>query len=287
MGDKMFRCVNCNSTEYTPLLNDLPDRFYQVKGQFNYVKCKNCGLFQISEVPSNIEEFYSGYRLHSQDSPVYLFFRKVFMGHSYPLMDAKGKTGEKRLLDIGCGNGWYLKAMEKKGWQPFGSEFNKAFAQERSATLRLPVFAGEEFLIEYVNYFDLVTFNSTFEHLNKPRKVLELVRKSLRKRGKVVISVPNPESREARLFKERWFHLDPPRHISLYNKELLSHLLKEVGFDDIQIEDIAVPTGFAGSISYKCCGVFSPLIWYINILPGMFFCKFIRDGYFRISASKV
>jgi SAM-dependent methyltransferase len=251
------------------------------------VKCKNCGLFQILEVPSNIEEFYLGYRLHSHDSPVYRFFRKVIIGHSYPFMEARGKAWGKRLLDIGCGNGWYLKTMEKKGWQPFGYEFNKAFAQELSTTLRLPVFAGEELLTEYANYFDLVTFNSSFEHLNKPRKVLELVRNSLRKGGKVIIAVPNPESREARLFKDRWFHLDPPRHISLYNKELLSHLLKEVGFNDIQIEDLAVPTGFAGSISYKMCGVFSPLIWYINILPGMFFCKFIRDGYFRISASKV
>ena len=36
---------------------------------------------------------------------------------------------------------------------------------------------------------------------------------------------------EAKLFKDRWFHLDPPRHVSFFTKPLLSVLAKVKAFD--------------------------------------------------------
>lgn len=278
----MFKCRNCDFPEYQTVYNNLPDRLHQHEGSHDYVRCKRCGLVQMLEVPPNISEFYSGYRLHRQDSGIYGFFRKLTIGHCYPFIKSDGD----RVLDIGCGNGWYLKEMKKRGWQPFGYEFDVDYALQLSAQLRIPVLSGENSLIGYPGYFDLITFNFSFEHLLYPRRIFELACKALKKGGRIFISVPNIEGKEARLFGNKWFHLDSPRHISFYNQQLLSNLFLENGFKEIKIKNLAVPTGFAGSISYILCGTFKPLIWFIATAPGMLFSLFIRDGNFQISGTK-
>lgn len=279
----MFECRNCGSPDYRTIYTNLPDRLHQHEGSYDYVGCKRCGLLQILEVPPNISDSYSSYRLHRQDSRAYGFFRKLTLGHCYPFIESEGG----KLLDIGCGNGWYLKEMEKRGWKLFGYEFDVDYASQLSKELSIPILSGEDSLMSRPESFDLITFNFSFEHLSEPRGMFELVSKALKKGGKVFVSVPDIESREARLFGDKWFHLDPPRHITFFTKELLFNLFLENGFGDVKIKSLAVPTGFAGSISYILCGTFKPLTWFVALAPGMLFSLFVRDGNFQISGTKV
>lgn len=278
----MFECRNCGFPDCLTIYNNLPDRLYQHEGSSDYVRCKKCGLVQILAIPQNISEFYSGYRLHRQDSKMYSFFRKVTIGHCYPLVE----SGGGKILDIGCGNGWYLGEMEKRGWEPFGYEFDVEYASQLSAELKITILSGEDSLLRHPDFFDLITFNFSFEHLPYPKRIFELASKTLKKGGIIFISVPNIESREARLFGAKWFHLDPPRHISFFNQQLLSNLFLENGFKDVKIKNLAIPTGFAGSISYIVWGTFKPLTWFIAMAPAMLFALFIRDGNFQISGTK-
>jgi len=282
-GKCVFRCRNCNAGDHLSIYKGLPDRFYQVPGRFDYVRCARCGLLQIPEVPGNLADFYANYRLHSQESAAYRLFRAILIGHCY----LRPKSNGGALLDVGCGNGWYLKAMQARGWRAFGYEFSEDYAQVLRARLGVAVFSRQEDLAGLRGSFDLVTFNFSFEHLDSPRQFLELAHQSLRKGGRVYLSVPNIESREARLFGERWFHLDPPRHLCLYSKSLLTRLLQETGFGDIRVRALPVPTGFAGSISYKLAGTFRPLIWYCAMLPGIVFALLARDGNIGVTGSKL
>lgn len=278
----MFECKYCGFDEFKQIYADLPDRFNQHKGSFDYVECKKCKLFQIREIPLNLTEFYLGYAPHRQKSELYDFFRVLIAGHCYPLIKSHGGT----LLDIGCGNGWYLKQMAKRGWKSFGYEFEKEYAEKLSFQLNMTVLSREDSLKEYPEYFDLITFNSSFEHLPNPTKMLELACRALKKRGKIFISVPNIRSKEARLFGKKWVHLDPPRHICLFDKQQLADLLTRFGFQEIKIKNLLIPSGFSGSIIYLFWGSFKPWLWYITIPFGILFSLFIRDGYFSSSAVK-
>ncbi len=279
----MFECKYCGFDQFKQIYDDLPDRFNQQKGSFDYVECKRCKLFQIREIPLNLTEFYIGYALHRQKSELYDFFRMLIAGHGYPLIKSRGGT----LLDIGCGNGWYLKQMAKKGWKPFGYEFDKEYAEKLSFQLNITVLSGEDSLKEYSGYFDLITFNSSFEHLPNPTKMLELAYRALKKEGGIFISVPNIRGKEARLFGKKWVHLDPPRHICLFDKQQLADLLTHSGFQEIKIRNLRIPSGFSGSMTYLFRGSFKPWLWYLTIPFGILFSLFIRDGCFSSSAVKV
>jgi hypothetical protein len=67
---------------------------------------------------------------------------------------------------------------------------------------------------------------------------------------------------------------------------MLRDALAEYGFVDIDARDIATPTGFAGSVSYRLWDRFQPLTWYAAIVPGLVFSRFVRDGSFAISARR-
>lgn len=277
-----FECLNCSSHESRDLYAAVPDRFHGFPGTFDYVTCAKCGLVQLEHIPDNPGEFYEGYRIHSGDSQVYKFLRRLTIGHCYLEKPGNGQT----LLDIGCGNGFYMKEMRARGWQPTGYEFDPEYAAILCTNIGIPVIAGEAALEAHRAQFDLVTFNFSFEHLDRPLHLLDLVTACLKPGGELYISVPNIEGREAKLFKDRWFHLDPPRHISFFTKSLLSEQLEKRGFRNIETKNLGVPTGLAGSVSYRLWDRFNQLTWYAGIVPGMVFSKLIPDGNFAISARR-
>lgn len=189
----------------------------------------------------------------------------------------------RRLLDVGCGNGSYLEAMTELGWCATGVELD----DDHVAALRargLDVLCGTQALGHHEQCFDLVTLNFALEHFEDPLPVLDVVTRCLRPGGRVYITVPNLEGLEARLFRRRWFHLDPPRHISFFTKRLLALALESRGFTSIAIKNLPVASGFAGSMSYLVAGRFHPLIYLGLLAPGMLFASVVGDGNFAITA---
>lgn len=277
----MFECKNCNSDKYKLCHDNLPDSFYGIAGKFSYGQCLNCGLFQIIEVPDDLYKYYKGYTLHLKDSAIYRLFRSLFLGKCYYLPKSHGE----KLLDVGCGNGWYLDKMKNNGWNVFGLELDRQYAKELSRRLDVPILTADD-LDNHVDFFDLITLYFSFEHVDRPRVLLDKLQRSLKKGGKIIFMLPNIQSAEHKLFMAKWFHLDPPRHISFYSKQLLVKTLSSLGFSDIIIKDIPIPTGFAGSISYLLFNKFVHWVWYLNILPGFIFSRIIRDGNFMLMAAK-
>src|SRR2546428_5289279 len=277
-----FRCLNCGATDYLPVLQDIPDRLLRLSGRFSYGRCVRCHLLQIREVPPDLAKWYSGYERHNSESPVYAFFRNVVTGRCYAFPQGAGR----RLLDVGCGNGWYMQVMSQRGWQATGYELDPAYAGDLARRIGLAVMSGLDQLNEMSGRFDLATFNFSFEHLAAPRQTLEAVSGALKPGGRIIILVPNAQGREARIFRRRWFHLEAPRHITFYTKQQLAELVAEMGFDQVRVHNVPVATGFAGSLSYLIFGYLHPLVWYPAILPGMLFSFAVRDGIFRVSGVK-
>lgn len=136
-----------------------------------------------------------------------------------------------RLLDVGCGNGGFLHAMRRAGWEVAGLEPD-ARAASAAAALGIPVTLG---LLEADSFpeasFDAVTLSHVIEHLHDPPTILNRCFRVLRPGGALWIATPNLDSLGHDRFGADWFALDPPRHLVLFTPDALRRAAARAGFD--------------------------------------------------------
>ena len=96
-----------------------------------------------------------------------------------------------RLLDVGCGNGGFLRSFTRRfpGWTAVGSEFDAKHRQEVEA---IP---GVEKLhvgpVENLSGgFDLISLVHVLEHIENPVGLLESLRRLLRPGGRLLVQLP-------------------------------------------------------------------------------------------------
>jgi SAM-dependent methyltransferase len=138
-----------------------------------------------------------------------------------------------RILDVGCGAGFFLRALDQSKWTRYGVEISReAAALARRALGDDRVFAGvlKDAAFED-SFFDAVSFWSALEHTNHPRASLAEARRIMKAGGTLILQVPNAASYQARWFRGDWFALDAPRHRYHFTLRTLDHLLRETGFE--------------------------------------------------------
>jgi len=143
------------------------------------------------------------------------------------------KPGD-RVLEIGCGNGAFMKKLRKKGIDSEGLELNKAaLAKCRNDKLSVREQTIEEYSKNEAGPYDIVCSFQVLEHISDPRSFLENSLKKLKTGGLMIIAVPNNDSF---IQKDRFPILNmPPHHFGLYGKQTLASLDKMIPVTVINI----------------------------------------------------
>lgn len=141
-----------------------------------------------------------------------------------------------KVLDIGCGNGRFLSIVHKHSKAGiYGIELPGGSAERAAKVdgINLKIGALEEH--DYTpQSFDAITLFHVFEHLTEPKKNLEIISSIIKPGGLLVISFPNIDSWQSRLFKGKWFHMDAPRHLFFFTPKDFKALMKTYGFETIE-----------------------------------------------------
>ena len=85
------------------------------------------------------------------------------------------------------------------------------------------------------------------EHLDDPGLGLRRAVEALGRHGRIVISVPNLGSLQARIGGRRWFHLDVPRHAVHFSRRGLVRLIERCGLTVTRIGTVVLDQNLLGA----------------------------------------
>jgi SAM-dependent methyltransferase len=237
-GQRRTRCSVCETGLLEEAFYATDRNLAATKEKFLVARCSACGvaqtLPQLSEAA--LSRYYPRSYYPEPDLARQYYERVVYGLHREKLLRLRQFIASGRLLDVGCGIGYFVKAARDAGYEAEGLELDEDTAAHGRELWELPIRSGTLSSLEAPqSAFDAVTFWQAFEHMQQPREVLERVRALLNPAGVLVIAVPNFSSLQSALFRSHWYHLDLPRHMFHYNPENLSAVVSRHGFRVDQI----------------------------------------------------
>jgi 2-polyprenyl-3-methyl-5-hydroxy-6-metoxy-1,4-benzoquinol methylase len=173
-------CLNCHGT----LIQRLASWCYY---------CKACRLWQsqLGDVEVKV----------NTDSPVvndlreqaYFSLRQDNYNRILDILENHLDLPGKRLLDVGCAHGWFLKEAGRRGLTSVGIEPEIDIAR-RALAENLDVRVGYfPDALPPEEAFDVVSFNDVFEHLIHIDTILDEVHRRLKLGGVLILNLPTSE----------------------------------------------------------------------------------------------
>jgi 2-polyprenyl-3-methyl-5-hydroxy-6-metoxy-1,4-benzoquinol methylase len=256
MYEKLSECPVCSASN---LKNHKVIKDYSVsKESFNIMICENCNFQFTNPRPdeNEIGKYYQSdeYISHSDkaNSPInfiYKLARKYALASKRKLINTIAKQKKGRILDYGCGTGYFLETMKENGWKTYGIEPNdqarelaksKAKVKEKIDDLNLKN-----------KKFDIITLWHVLEHIHDINTTIKILKTILKEKGKIIVAVPNIESYEQTVFQEEWAAYDVPRHLYHFNQETMKTLMLKHGLKVKKVYPMKLDAYYISLLSNK------------------------------------
>ncbi len=218
-----------------------------LRDTFTYLECAECGCVQLLEIPEDMSKYYpSNYYSFNEHGKLKTLLRRQWASYAYgrpnpigwiltqayfpnlaiQVVRRSGAPKSSRILDVGCGSGRalldlsYLGFTDLTGADPFIGADLVYPNGVRVLKRELSSMSGE---------FDLITFHYSFEHMDRPAKVLKETQRLLSRGGTAIVRIPVASSYAWRRYGVNWFNMDPPRHFYIHTFKSMDILARQAG----------------------------------------------------------
>jgi SAM-dependent methyltransferase len=207
--------------------------------------CRACGLLQKETSPAWSElcaKIYGSYRIYHQGAGHEQKARGTDGGQLKPRSEliAEFLCNTRKLpqagsaLDIGSGNGPFVRAMQKSlpRWSLTGSDMTGRFREQIEAIGPNILFRLTDELLAGTDVFDVVSLIHCIEHIPAPAEYLRHVKPHIAKDGVMLIQVPDVELNP--------FDLVVADHSSHFSKVTLRAEVEAAGYEVLACGNLVV-----------------------------------------------
>ena len=202
----------------------------------HFVQCSDCEMAYASREPSaeELDAMYGSYPIRTVLNPVTrIRFHELLDG-----FEKFRSTG--RLIDVGCGSGFFLDVARERGWEVHGTEYDQSVV-DACAARGIHMRQGPLDVRHYEpGSFDLVTSFEVLEHLVHPQRELQYFHQLLRPGGSLYFTTPNYNALSRRIARGSWTIVNYPEHLNLYTPSTIGNALGRAGFRSFQLSTTGV-----------------------------------------------
>jgi SAM-dependent methyltransferase len=232
-------CILCGHTEAA---SDILSRQFRDEhsGRYTIARCAACGHAQVTPLPS-LEEEAAYYAKDMQ--PRHLWktgdYHEILRAKARPdevrrlaWLSAVLRAGDRRILDIGSGYGFFVDAACRAGYTAIGLEVSDERLAFCRANMHGEFFQGEvdeAFVAKHAGRFDGVTAFHVIEHVRDPVIYVQRLLRLVKPGGSVLIEVPNVADEMIEQIPEYAAHHWQICHLSYFDKPRLDQLLRRAG----------------------------------------------------------
>lgn len=215
---KHTNCPICNSDQLSVMSKYHKDHL---------VKCENCGFVFSDIIPAytDLIQYYSERYERTK------YFSPITRKRYEELLDGfekYRKTG--KILDIGCGYGFFLEVAKEKGWEVYGCELSKdavAECEKKGIKMHFGDISTSPF---DPGTYDVIVSIEVIEHLIDPNPYLKSSFDLLRSGGIFYVTTPNFDSYLRYRLGPQYDVIDFPNHLGYYTKKTLRDVFERKGF---------------------------------------------------------
>lgn len=216
------------------------------KNGYDIIDCAECGFIHIEPIPSgeSMEAIYKD-TYYEEEKPRFIERQtediewwNVIYDDRLDFMEKTLASDRRRILDIGCGPGFFLKRAAGRGWRGVGIEpSSKAAKHAEGLGLDVRNAILERAGIEKER-FDAIHMSEVLEHIPDPAGMIERTFNLLNDGGIICVIVPNDYNPLQAALRDKPgcepYWISPPHHINYFTFDSMEGLLKKKGFDIIE-----------------------------------------------------
>jgi SAM-dependent methyltransferase len=211
--------------------------------------CETCGLWFLNTTTTATEEFYDQhwYVNRPATTEISRYVQDMRIAYSKQIKLLEGLTTGRKIIDVGCGMGIFLKVAKDEGWEVYGTDVSNDAC--RIAEEHFDVSVKTQ-VSDYSDHaFDAVRISHVLEHVPQPNQFIRELRRVLKPGGILAITVPHREPmsfwlvntlRRFRGNRRMTTHIGPPGHVLGLDPKSLIDLMKRCGFKPLRVLTVSM-----------------------------------------------
>jgi SAM-dependent methyltransferase len=192
-------------------------------------RCESCGFVSLGPILG--DDYYSDY-LNAPSSSAQ---QQDFQAGQAREFVQRFKLANKLVLEIGCGDGYFLDQLRAAGGDCFGiepSDAQRKLALERGLRVEGGILTEDRVLPE--GPFDAFATRQVLEHVEDMHGFLRAIRRHLKPTAVGLVEVPQLETL---LDGQRFFDFIP-EHVNYFSRRTLRLVLEMAGFEVLSVDPV-------------------------------------------------